>query len=83
MKPNIHPKFEDIQVTCTCGHVFTVGSALCAPLNLNVCNQCHPFYTGKQKVVDTAGRVKRMQDKFGSFSLKDMGTKTAEEKGKK
>lgn len=69
MKPNIHPEYKAIKVTCSCGHVFTVGSALGKDLHIEVCNECHPFYTGKQKIVDTAGRVERFKGKFGAFSL--------------
>jgi large subunit ribosomal protein L31 len=70
MKEGIHPEYQEIQVTCSCGHVFTTGSALCAPLHIEVCNECHPFYTGKQKIVDTAGRVDKFAKRFGDFNLK-------------
>ncbi len=69
MQEGIHPEYRQIQVSCSCGHVFTTGSALCANLNIEVCNECHPFYTGKQKIVDTAGRVDKFAKKFGGFSL--------------
>ena len=69
MRADIHPPYEPIQVSCSCGHVFTTGSALCTNLTVEVCNECHPFYTGKQKIVDTAGRVDKFAKKFGSFSL--------------
>lgn len=70
MKPDIHPEYAQITVTCSCGHKFTTFSSLCKSLNVEVCNECHPFYTGKQKIVDTAGRVERFKGKFAGFSLK-------------
>ena len=69
MQADIHPAYGEIQVTCSCGHVFTTASALGKNLNVEVCNRCHPFYTGKQKIVDTAGRVDKFAKKFGGFSL--------------
>ena len=69
MKANIHPEYCQITVTCSCGHVFKTGSTQCADLTISVCNECHPFYTGKQKIMDTAGRVERFKGKFAGFSL--------------
>lgn len=70
MKADIHPQYASIQVTCSCGHVFKTGSALGKELlNIEVCNKCHPFYTGKTKIVDTAGRVDKFGKKYGSFAL--------------
>ncbi len=69
MQADIHPQYRDIKVTCSCGHIFHTGSALCEDLGIEVCNECHPFYTGKQKIVDTAGRVDKFAKKFGGFSL--------------
>ena len=61
MKANIHPKYEEVIVTCSCGHSFKTHSTLGRKdLHLEICSKCHPFYTGKSKLVDTAGRV----DKF-------------------
>jgi len=65
MKQGIHPEYKDISVTCSCGSVFVTGSTLGRDLLLDVCSKCHPFYTGKQKVIDTAGRVDRFQQKYG------------------
>lgn len=60
MKPNIHPQFNTaVKVTCACGNTFITGSTA-ASLHTEVCSQCHPFYTGKQKLLDTAGSI----DKF-------------------
>ncbi len=65
MKAEIHPNYEVVKVTCSCGHVFETRSTLCQPLAIEVCANCHPFYTGKQKIVDTGGRVQRFHDRYG------------------
>lgn len=65
MKPDIHPNYTEIKVTCSCGESFTVRSTLNEDLRIEVCSQCHPFYTGKQKILDTAGRVDRFNRKYG------------------
>jgi len=65
MKANIHPSYEPIKVACSCGHTFETRSTLGRSLSIEVCSKCHPFYTGKQKIVDTAGRVDRFMQKFG------------------
>lgn len=65
MKPEIHPKYQDIKVSCACGNHFVTRSTMNRDLVLEVCDQCHPFYTGKQKIVDTAGRVDRFKQKYG------------------
>jgi large subunit ribosomal protein L31 len=63
MKKDIHPKYnENAKVTCACGNVFTVGSTK-DEIRVELCNLCHPFYTGKQKFVDTARRVEKFQEK--------------------
>jgi len=64
MKEGIHPKYFQAQVTCACGNSFKTGATV-PELKVDICNACHPFYTGKQKYVDTAGRVERFQKKFG------------------
>ena len=64
MKADIHPKYEAITVTCSCGHSFETRSTLCKELHLDICSKCHPFYTGKQKMIDTAGRVERFRKKY-------------------
>ncbi|MGB0126827.1 MAG: 50S ribosomal protein L31 [Rhodocyclaceae bacterium] len=65
MKPNIHPKYEEIVVTCSCGTTFKTRSTAGKPqLHVEVCSSCHPFYTGKQKIMDTAGRVERFRQKY-------------------
>ena len=68
MKSDIHPDYADVQVTCSCGNVFTTRSTLKKPLHIEVCSACHPFYTGKQRFVDTAGRIDRFRKKYAKFS---------------
>lgn len=70
MKEGIHPKYEDITATCSCGNVIKTRSTIGHDLQLDVCSQCHPFYTGKQKVLDTGGRIDRFKQRFGVFGAK-------------
>jgi large subunit ribosomal protein L31 len=65
MQANIHPAYQKIKATCSCGNVIEVGSTLERNINLEVCANCHPFYTGKQRIVDTAGRVDQFYKKYG------------------
>ncbi|MCR5845933.1 MAG: 50S ribosomal protein L31 [bacterium] len=67
MKKDIHPKYVECTVRCSCGNTFTTRSTV-SELRLDLCNECHPFFTGQQKFVDTGGRVQRFSDKFGSAS---------------
>src|SRR5437764_14590201 len=64
VKAKIHPKYQTCTVHCACGNTFTTRSTL-PKINVDICSQCHPFFTGKQKFVDTAGRVERFSKKFG------------------
>ena len=65
MKKNIHPEYTDTQVTCTCGNSFTTRSTVSSgTIRSDVCSQCHPFYTGKQKILDTGGRVARFEKRY-------------------
>jgi large subunit ribosomal protein L31 len=65
MKQGIHPEYKEIKVTCSCGNTFATRSTVSKEvLLIEVCAKCHPFYTGKQKIVDTAGRVDRFQQKY-------------------
>lgn len=64
MKAEIHPKYQEIQATCSCGNVIKTRSTVCEDLHLEVCSNCHPFYTGKQKVIDSAGRIDRFNKRF-------------------
>ena len=67
MKEKIHPKYVSCSVTCACGNKFTTRSTV-AEMHAEICNMCHPFFTGKQKFVDSAGRVEKFQQKFkGSY----------------
>ena len=66
MKPKIHPEYREITVTCTCGNTFKTSSTLGHDLQVEVCSNCHPFYTGKQKIVDTAGRVDKFRKKYAA-----------------
>lgn len=63
MKTDIHPEYIDCKVSCACGNSFQTRSTKSA-ISLDICNACHPFFTGKQKFVDTAGRVEKFQKKF-------------------
>ncbi|CAN5627647.1 50S ribosomal protein L31 [soil metagenome] len=63
MKPEIHPKYDEITVTCVCGNTFQTRSTG-DDLNIEICSECHPFFTGKQKLVDTAGRVDRFNKRY-------------------
>lgn len=65
MKANIHPDYDQINVTCACGTSFATGSTLGKELHVEICSECHPFYTGKQKVMDTEGRVGRFKSRYG------------------
>ena len=65
MKADIHPKYAEITVNCSCGHSFKTRSTHGEDLHIEVCAQCHPFYTGKQKMLDTAGRVDKFRRKYG------------------
>ncbi len=64
MKPDIHPNYEAIKVSCACGNSFETRSTKGSDLNIEICSECHPFFTGKQKLVDTAGRVDRFKKRF-------------------
>lgn len=64
MKASIHPAYEEIRVMCACGNSFTTRSTHKGDLHVEICSNCHPFFTGKQKLVDTAGRVERFRRKY-------------------
>lgn len=70
MKQGIHPDYKAVKVTCSCGNVFETRSTKCEDFHIDVCSECHPFYTGKQKVLDTGGRVDRFKQRFGSLKSK-------------
>ncbi|WP_295404430.1 50S ribosomal protein L31 [uncultured Thiocystis sp.] len=64
MKEGIHPEYTDVKVVCSCGNEFMTRSTKGKDLHVEVCSACHPFYTGKQKVLDTAGRVDKFRRKY-------------------
>ena len=66
MQTDIHPKYGPIQVHCSCGNAFVTSSTRRGELTLELCNECHPFFTGKQKLVDTGGRVERFNKRYGA-----------------
>lgn len=66
MKADTHPEYNPINVTCSCGNTFVTKSTLGHDLAIEVCSACHPFYTGKQKIVDTGGRVEKFRRRFGA-----------------
>ncbi len=65
MKTDIHPSYDEVDVKCSCGNTFKTRSTHVGELYLDVCSECHPFYTGKQKMLDTAGRVDKFRKKYG------------------
>ncbi len=71
MKAEIHPEYKQVTVNCSCGNSFVTRSTLGHDLQIEVCSSCHPFYTGKQKIVDSGGRVDKFRKRFGK------GTKSA------
>ncbi|NRA71832.1 MAG: 50S ribosomal protein L31 [Gammaproteobacteria bacterium] len=70
MQQGIHPEYIAIKATCSCGNIINVGSTVGKDLALDVCSECHPFYTGKQKVLDSGGRVDRFKKRFGALGAK-------------
>ena len=68
MKTDIHPAYDTIKVVCSCGNAFeTRSTSTKDEIHIDVCSNCHPFYTGKQKIVDTAGRVEKFKSRYGAF----------------
>ncbi len=63
MKEGIHPNYKKVKVTCMCGNIFETKSTT-GDINVSICNECHPFYTGKEKLLDTAGRVEKFKQKY-------------------
>lgn len=64
MKKGIHPTYQNCEVTCVCGNTFTTRSTV-SHIKLEICSECHPFFTGKQKLLDSTGRVERFNKKYG------------------
>jgi large subunit ribosomal protein L31 len=65
MKKDIHPEYNEIEISCACGNSFKTGSTL-PVMKVEICSACHPFFTGKQKLIDSAGRVERFQKRYGN-----------------
>ncbi|MGQ9425022.1 50S ribosomal protein L31 [Gilvimarinus sp. F26214L] len=70
MQAEIHPKYDEMTATCSCGNVIKTRSTLAKDIQVDVCSECHPFYTGKQKVMDTGGRIDRFKKRFGARGTK-------------
>jgi large subunit ribosomal protein L31 len=66
MKADIHPEYYDTSIKCACGNVIEVGSTK-KDITVEICSKCHPFFTGKQKLIDTAGRIERFRRKYAKF----------------
>ncbi len=77
MKNAIHPEYQECTVRCTCGNTFTTHSTV-SEIVVDLCDKCHPFYTGQQKLVDTGGRVQRFADKFGGAAKAKLEAEKAE-----
>ena len=80
MKPAIHPEYHEVEARCACGATWKAHSTK-KELHLEICNNCHPFFTGRQKLVDTEGRVERFTRKFGATTV--AARKAAADKAKK
>lgn len=74
MKKDIHPKYQQTMVRCACGHEFPTGSTQ-KEIRVEICSKCHPFFTGKQKLVDTAGQVERFVKRYAGYNQKAAETK--------
>ena len=70
MKKGIHPEYKETSIKCACGNEVTVGSTK-SDISVEICSKCHPFYTGKQKLVDSAGRIERFRRKYAKFQNGD------------
>jgi large subunit ribosomal protein L31 len=81
MKEGIHPKYQETVVTCGCGNSFTTRSTK-SELKIDICNVCHPFYTGKLKYVDTTGRIEKFQNKFAAGSYASLQQNKSKKKKK-
>ena len=85
MKENIHPEYVECQVTCSCGNSFTTRSTYGEKMKVETCSECHPFYTGQQRVLDSEGRIEKFKRKYGSYrkDREEKKKKEAENKDKK
>jgi large subunit ribosomal protein L31 len=80
MKKDIHPEFHEAKVRCACGHEFLTGSTK-ETIRVEICSKCHPFFTGKQKLIDTAGRVERFRRKYAKLEEKKQAEKQPPSEG--
>ncbi|HEY5652537.1 MAG TPA: 50S ribosomal protein L31 [Acidimicrobiia bacterium] len=80
MKADIHPDYKEVTVTCSCGNTFVTRSTA-NELHLELCNECHPFFTGRQKLVDSGGRVERFQKRYANTPVKSKKRQKAEATG--
>jgi len=79
MKKDIHPEYRQTTIRCHCGHEFQAGSTK-ENISVEICSQCHPFYTGKQKLVDSAGRIERFRKKYSKYNAKKEAAENAKAK---
>lgn len=79
MKSDIHPTYDTTTVTCSCGNTFTTRSTKPGDMHIELCNECHPFFTGKQKLVDSGGRVERFQKRYGKSTFTKAGDEAADD----
>lgn len=70
MKPEIHPEYKEVTITCSCGNKIETRSTRCEDFLVDVCSACHPFYTGTQKVMDSGGQIDKFKQRFGVLSSK-------------
>ncbi len=66
MKEKIHPKFSEVQISCACGNIIKTKSTVGKDLSIDICSSCHPFFTGKQKIIDSAGRVEKFNKRYAA-----------------
>lgn len=78
MRTDIHPEYGETTVTCSCGNTFVTRSTKPGAMHVELCNECHPFFTGRQKLVDTGGRVERFQKRYGSGPVTSSKRRKAE-----
>jgi large subunit ribosomal protein L31 len=77
MKADIHPAYHQTKITCACGNVLEVGSTR-EDIRVEICSKCHPFFTGKQKLIDTAGRIERFLKKYEKYNQQQAGGDSAQ-----
>lgn len=78
MQADIHPEYTETNVVCSCGNSFTTRSTKGGEMHIELCNECHPFFTGRQKLVDAGGRVERFQKRYANTEVKSKKRQKAE-----